>query len=714
MKQTALAALLLSSTSCFTLPAFAQSSDDSIARQDTIIVTGTRQAYQGEFEPLEVPQAEQSIGLQTLDDAFALDLSTALDLSASVARQNNFGGLWNSFAVRGFAGDENLPSNFLVNGFNAGRGFAGPRDISGIQSVEILKGPKAALFGRGEPGGTINLITKRPTFKTAGALRFTAGRFEQYRGDVDVDLALSEKVGVRLVGFYEDAESFRDTIETQRFGFFPSIAFRPSDRTHIVYELEYSEQEVPFDRGVVAINNELGAVPIETFLGEPGNGPNETRVFGHQLEIQHDFNDNWSALIGANYRDTSLEGFDTAATLSGGRQFLFRDGENLSRERRFRQYDAEYLVIRGEITGEFDTAGLRHRVLIGMDYDEFDNDQLFLRARGGSIGTRLLTDPGVAQELQVINVFNPVYGQFPLPNPTTVLLDRLDTQSSFGVFVQDQISLTDRLDIRLGFRFDDFDQSLGGAEQSDSRISPQFGAVYRVSDNVSVYASYGQGFRQLLAADAAGNGFDPNTTTSIEAGVKFAMLDGALEGTATLFQVEQDNILTVDDAFNATAVGEAKSRGFEFDLNGALTESLSLFLSYAYTDAATENEFFDANFGVTIPADTALVNIPDHQLALQLANDFSTQRIPLRVGGGLLYVSERSGQFGDFFGQGAFNLPGYVTLRAFAEYDVLDAVSVRVDIDNITDEKIYLNSFASLWVQPGAPRTWRLSATYRF
>ena len=178
--------------------------------------------------------------------------------------------------------------------------------------------------------------------------------------------------------------------------------------------------------------------------------------------------------------------------------------------------------------------------------------------------------------------------------------------------------------------------------------------------------------------------------------------------------MEQDNILTVDDAFNATAVGEAKSRGFEFDLNGALTESLSLLLSYAYTDAATENEFFDANFGVTIPADTALVNIPDHQLALQLANDFATQGIPLRVGGGLLYVSERSGQFGDFFGQGAFNLPGYVTLRAFAEYDVLDAVSVRVDIDNITDEEIYLNSFASLWVQPGAPRTWRVSATYRF
>ncbi|MEL7488496.1 MAG: TonB-dependent receptor, partial [Pseudomonadota bacterium] len=541
-----------------------------------------------------------------------------------------------------------------MNGFNAGRGFAGPRDISGIAAIEILKGPKSAIYGRGEPGGTINIITKRPSFETGGAVRFTAGRFEQYRADVDLDLAISDSIAVRLVGFYEDAESFRETIETERFGFFPSIALRPTDNTQIVYELEYSEQEIPFDRGVPAINNELGAVPIETFLGEPGNGPNETDVFGHQLHVQHDFNDNWSALFGFNYRETSLDGFDTAATLSGSRQFLFIDGENLSRERRFRQYDAEYLFLRGEIAGEFDTGGLRHRVLVGLDYDEFDNEQLFLRARGGVIGGRSVTDPGVAEELQVINVFNPVFGQFPLPDPKVVLRDRLDVQSSFGVLVQDQISLTDKLDIRVGFRFDDFDQSIGGAEQSDSRFSPQFGAVYRVSDTFSLYASYGEGFRQLIAADANGDAFDPNITTSVEVGAKFELLDGALQGTATLFQVEQENILTVDDSFNATAIGEARSRGFEFDLNGSITESIDLWLSYAYVDVETENDFFDPNFGVTIPAGTRLVNVPDHQFTLQLAKDFDPQGWPIRVGGGLLFVSDRSGQFGDFFGQGAF------------------------------------------------------------
>lgn len=708
-------AIAASFTAITTSQTLAQDTEENLKPTERVLVTGTRQAYRGEFEPLETPQAEQTLSLEAIEDVAAFDLVTALDLSASVARQNNFGGLWNSFAVRGFSGDENLPSNFLVNGFNAGRGFAGPRDISGIEAIEILKGPKAALFGRGEPGGTINIVTKRPTFETGGKFNFTAGRFSQYRGDVDFNFAISDNAAMRLVGFYEDSESFRDTIDTQRFGFYPSIALRPTDNTQIVYELEYTDQEIPFDRGVPAINNRLGQVSSETFLGEPGNGPNETEVIGHQVELQHDFNDNWSTLIGFNYRDTSLEGFDTAATLSGSRQFLFRDGANLSRERRFRQYESEYFVIRGEISGAFDTGIFRHRVLVGLDYDEFDNEQLFLRARGGSIQAgETASDPAVAERLQVINVFSPVYGRFALPEPTAVLRDRLDTQDSFGVFVQDQISLTDRFDIRLGFRYDDFSQEIGRIDSSDSRVSPQFGAVYQVTDAFSIYASYGEGFRQLPGNDPNGNALDPNKTRSVEAGAKFTLLDGGLQGTVSVFQIDQENILAVTPSFEPTAVGEAQSQGFEFDLNGALTKSLNVWLSYAYVDVETENEFFDANFGVTIPAGTRLVNVPDHQLTVQIVNDFRAQGWPLRVGGGFIYVGDRSGQFGDYFGQGDFELPSYVSARAFADYAVTDAVNVRFDVDNLTDEDIYLNSFASLWVQPGAPRTWRVSVGYSF
>ena len=161
----------------------------------------------------------RQIGQQQIDNNNITRLSDALDLSASVARQNNFGGLWDAYAVRGFAGDENLPSGYLVNGFNGGRGFGGSRDVAGIERIEVLKGPNAALFGRGEPGGTINIVTKRADFDTRGRVNLLAGSFDRQRGDADVNLAVGEVAAVRLIGFYEDAGSFRDTVRSERYGF---------------------------------------------------------------------------------------------------------------------------------------------------------------------------------------------------------------------------------------------------------------------------------------------------------------------------------------------------------------------------------------------------------------------------------------------------------------------------------------------------------------
>ena len=224
---------------------------------ESIFVLGERRAYQGNFDDFETPQAQLRIDEETLRNAGVVDLVQALDLSASASRQNNFGGLWNSFAIRGFVGDENLPSNFLVNGFNAGRGFGGARDLAGIESVEVLKGPRAALYGRGEPGGTVNLVTKRPTFETAGEVTVSTGRWSTNRVDFDYTAPLSEDIAIRIVGAYEDAESFRDTVETEKRILSPSLAWRISDDSQLIYELEYSDQEAPFDRGVVAIDGAL-------------------------------------------------------------------------------------------------------------------------------------------------------------------------------------------------------------------------------------------------------------------------------------------------------------------------------------------------------------------------------------------------------------------------------------------------------------------------
>jgi iron complex outermembrane receptor protein len=676
---------------------------------DAVVVTGTRQAYRGEFKRLDTPQAEQSIDAETLRASGALDLNRALDLSASVARQNNFGGLWNAFALRGFVGDENLPSNYLVNGFNAGRGFGGPRDLSGIESVDVLKGPRAALFGRGEPGGTVNLVTKRPTFKTAGEFRLSAGSFETYRADVDWTTPLSDAVAVRLVGFVEDAGSFRDTVKTRKQGASPSLAWRISPQSRLVYEAEISHQEIPFDRGVLAVNGQLGLIPPSRFLGEPGDGPLKTDVQGHQLEFQHDFSKDWSALVGFTTRKTSLEGFSTEAELAANRQRLLVDGQTLTRQRRFRDYDASYQVLRGEINGRFQLAGLQHRLIAGVDADRFENDQVFKRARAPALSS----NPTLTQQ-QAINIFNPVYGSYVLPTPTP-LTDRVETQQSLGVFAQDQIDLSERWQLRLGARFDDYKQTLENrangqvTTQKENRVSPQLGVVYKVAEALSLYAAYGENFRPLSGTDAQGRGFEPNQSTSAEAGAKFTL--GAIEGTLAVFQVRQKNLLVVDDpsAFTLAAAGKARSQGLEIDLQGDVAEGLGLWASYAYVDAKTSNTFNDANFGVPVPAGTRLLNVPKHTLSLQMVKSMAVAGRGLQFGGGLLHVGERSGEFTT-----GFKLPAYTLLRAFVAYDLTKTATLRLDVDNLTDRVYYTNSFSALWVQPGTPRSARLSAVFKF
>ncbi|GAA77385.1 MULTISPECIES: TonB-dependent siderophore receptor [Pseudoalteromonas] len=665
--------------------------DDAIEK---VTVVSSRQAYQGNFSPLETPQSELKIDLEALENAGAVSLDQALDLSASVARQNNFGGLWNSFSLRGFVGDENLPSNYLVNGFNAGRGFGGSRDLSGIESVEVLKGPRAALFGRGEPGGTVNLVTKSPTFDTAGEIKLSVGSFDTYRADVDYTTALNDDVAIRLVGFYEDAESFRDTIETTKQGFSPSIVWNINNNSQLIYELEYSDQEVPFDRGVLAIDGELGLIPESRFLGEPGDGPIEADVLGHQLEYIHDFDDNWSILFGANYRDTSLEGFATETGFAG-----VINGE-VNRFRRYRDYDSTYQVLRAEVSGNVNVAGFENRLIIGIDGDKFENDQFALRVRGD----------------QYINVFNPVYGAYALPTPTSNT-DRVEIQESVGVFIQDQISLTDKLDIRIGARFDDYEQRINNrlantnTKQTQSRVSPQFGVVYEASDYVSVYGAYGENFRPLSGADANGDGFEPNQSTSTEVGVKFPLNDGALFGTVAVFKVQQDNMLVVDDAtaFTYAAIGEAQSKGIEIDLTGELTDTLEVWASYAYVDATIENSFFDANFGYTVEAGSSLLNVPEQQLSLQLVQSAVLYGKAIKFGGGLLHVGKRNGFFGT-----DFELPSYTTARVFVNYDVTNEIGIAVEVNNLFDETYYTNSFADAWVQPGTPRNVKFSASYKF
>ncbi|WP_370165875.1 TonB-dependent siderophore receptor [Marisediminitalea sp.] len=674
---------------------------------EQIEVVKQRQPYRGDVPLKSLPQNIDVVSAELLKDVGVNDFQNALDFASGVARQNSFGGLWDSFAIRGFAGDENLPSGYVVNGFSAGRGFSGRRDTSNVQAIEVLKGPGSALYGRSEPGGTINIITKKPQFTEEGYIQATAGTYSLYRLEGDYTNAINDDLAFRVNGAYEDAGSFRNTVESNKLAFTPSLTYQITDDTSLTYELEVLDQEAPFDRGIVVVDYQFGTVPIDTFYGEPNDGPMSIEALGHQLTLQHGLNSDWSVMVGLSYRESSFEGYSSEVELSGGRQLLYTDGETVSRQRRYRDYDAEDLSGRIELSGTVETGDIVHHILIGADAYDYQLDQIQQRWR---------TAWGAGDTTYSVSLINPEYGQ--AQPETGALWDRREDQSTVGLYVQDQIDLTDSLKVLAGFRFDDYSRDFynyladSESSQSQTATSPRIGLVYEPSNLYTLYLSYSEGFRPNSGTDADGEAFDPEESKSYEAGVKFANSDESLTGTVAIFRAEKSNVLSADPVNSgySAALGEAESQGIEVDLNAVIADDTTVTVAYAYVDAETSNDIVNFDWGVNIPAGSRLINIPEHKLNVTAMHFMDIAGKESKVGASVTYVGDRLGETID----PDYILPSYTTVRLFGSVNLSDNVVINADIDNLFDKEYYASSYSALWTMPGTPRTAKISVKYAF
>jgi iron complex outermembrane receptor protein len=694
-------------------PAFAAAEDRTAPDSGAIVVTGQRQQYVGNVPAKDVPQNIQTLSGTTIQKLGIIKLSDALDLVSGVARQNSFGGLWDGFAVRGFAGDINVPSGFLINGFNYGRGFGGPRDVSGVERIDVLKGPTSALFGRGEPGGTINIITKKPQFTPEGSFVLQGGSYNDFRTEGDYTTPVTDSLAIRVNGAFEDADSFRDTVHTRKYTVSPSVLWNITDNTSLSYQFAYTHQEIPFDRGVVALNGKLGVVPISRFLGEPADGPIKTNDYGHQAQIQHDFSDKWGILIGGGYRTTDFNGYGETPELVASRQPIFVDGKTLSRQRRFTNYDTKDLVLRAEVNGEFDTFGITHHILIGADYDDFKFANYQVRSRPPALSS----NPTFAQQ-NAINIFNPVYlAASALPATPNLVFNQYERDKTWGAYLQDQIDVTDQIKIRIGGRYDNFKQSILNratsvtTQQNPDAFSPQVGIVYEPVKAISVYISYGKGFRANTGNDFFGTPFAPEKTKSYEVGAKYVSPDHRITASVALFKMTKNNIITADPVHQGfvIAIGTAESKGVEFDATAKLPYNFRLMGNFSYVDAKSTSSVLDPDFGKVVASGDPLINIPKYSGNLILFKDFSILDKDASLGVGINYVDKRLGETGT-----TFTLPSYTLVKLLGSVQITRSIELSGEVDNLFDKTWYANSYSALWVQPGAPRTFKISARYKF
>lgn len=679
---------------CTALPVLAQDAQLSTVEVVGRTASGAYHAEEAagaktELPLRELPQSVRIVTRQAIDDLGATKLDDVLDYVGGVSRQNNFGGLWDNIAIRGMPGDQNVGMATLFNGFSSGRGFNAPRDLAGVERIEFLKGPAAALYGSSEPGGTLNVVSKRPLWKSAHAVEAYGGSHGLKRGALDSTGPLGEKLAYRLNLALEDRDGWRAHVGSRRQVFAPAFTWKLTNDTVLDYTGEFLRHETPLDRGVVAVNGRLGAMPRTRFLGEPGDGDVRVDNRTHQLILSHIWASGWTGRLGLSQRSTGIHGYSTEPT-------ALQANGLLTRQRRLRDYDSDDLAAQAELQGKVQTGGVQHELLFGVERFRFDMD------------TRMLRVNPSASQPYAIDIHDPVYGQArPTPLANT---DTFERQRNTAVYVQDAITLAPAWRLLAGVRVDRYDQSLlnrrtgATTPQQPSSTSPRMGLSWLPSAQWTVYANAGRSFRPNSGSDAAGHAFTPETGRALELGAKWESADQRIGATAALFAIRKRNVLTSDpaNAGYSIAAGEVRSRGLELDLAGQLSTHWRLNASLVLNQVEITR---DNNLEVG----GRLLNVPRvNGSLLAVYEDALANGQRYGVGGGLTHMGQRLGQARAQAeakaGTAAFDLPSYTTAKLVAYWRVTPLLRLTLDVDNLFNASYYTSSFSQLWVTPGMER----------
>lgn len=649
----------------------------------------------------ELPQAARIMSRQALDDLGAVRMDDALDYVGGVSRQNNFGGMWDNIAIRGFAGDMNSGMALLKNGFAGNRGFHAPRDTANIERLEFLKGPAAALYGASEPGGTINVVSKSPLWRAAGAAELYAGSYGAYRATLDATGPLTDSLAYRLNLAHERRGSFRDHIDTRRTLAAPAFTWKLAPGTRLDYRGEFLRHQAPMDRGVVAVANALGAVPRGRFLGEPADGDILVENLAHQFSLEHELAPGWRARAGLAYLGGAMRGYSTEPQPA-----LQPDGRTLWRQRRYRDYQSDDVTMQAELGGSVQTGAVTHQLLAGVEASRLAFDQRMLRA-----------NPNTARPY-AIDVLAPVYGQpQPEPAPNT---DTADRQRTGALYLQDTLVLGHAWRVVAGVRADRYRQDLRnnrtGADtaQRPHAVSPRVGVSYLPGAEWTLFANTGRSFRPNTGTDAAASAFDPEKAQAAEVGAKWQNTAGTLGATLALFDIRKRNALTADPEHPgySIAAGRVRSRGMDFDLAGQLGRAWRLNASLSYIDARVDSDN-------TLETGSPLLNVPRLNGSLMLLHETRLAGgARMGVGGAVTHSASRLGEARTraqaASGAPAFELPSYALARLVAYWQLSPSLRVSLDIDNLFDRHYYSSSFQRTWVTPGPARTATLGLQARF
>ncbi len=661
---------------------------------------------------LEIPQVVNVVPAQVIRDQRPRNLDEALANVSGVTQGNTLASTQDTIMKRGFG--TNRDGSVMHNGMPLvqGRGMN-----AAAESVEVIKGPSSLLYGLMDPGGVINVVSKKPQLRQRTALSLQGSGYAGGRNGTGATLDTSGPIGenglaYRLVVDHVDEDYWRNFGQHRETLVAPSLAWYGDD-TQAVLWYEYRKYLTPFDRGTALdpVTRRPLDLPATRRLDEPFNQmTGETHLA--QLSVDHRLGSGWAAHLNLSY---NREIYDANQ--------LRVNGVNTARGTLQRSNDATHGALSTDsygsayVDGSVQLAGLRHDLQFGADAE-----------------SRLIYRSDLLRQAvtSTFSYTNPVYG---LEQPSATVSasdsDQRDQLHNQSLFLQDAIHLGDRWVLTTGLRYQTWRQTAGRGRpfkantQADGTAwLPRAGLVYQLANGLSLYGNYSQSLRptSTIAPLASGtvidSGVAPEEARSWEAGAKLD-LPGQLTGTLALFDIRKKNVLVsqFNDATKLTdwrTSGAARSRGLEVDVAGELGRHWSAIAAFAYVDAkTTQDPLYQGN---------QLWNVARQTASLSAVYDFGQVlggvlggvlgEGRLRVGGGLQYVGKRPGDSAN-----AFWLPGYTVAHAFATYDTrINGYRTRfqLNVKNLFDRTYYPSSANTYFISMGDARQVLLRATVEF
>jgi iron complex outermembrane receptor protein len=678
------------------------------ALQDVEITGRLSQSYKSDYSfaankiqtpTKDIPQSISTITKELIADQMALRLYDVLDNTAGV---NHYSG-YNEYTIRGFRAEN--PN--LINGLRTFNTSLTSPMLINIERIEIVKGPVSVLYGNADPGGTINLVTKKPLSQKEYHFDIFSGSWKNFRAQADLTgpLNKSKTLLYRFNVGAEKSNSFRNQLFSKSFQLAPSFSYIPNNKLRINFDASISNTHSIADRGQPGLEDDktLNATPSSLMINQPGDYLNETNI---------------SSILSLSYKLNEQITFNSAHLNYVTRQHLSEHGldeyvskDSISLTYLNRRINTLTNNLTNYFTFKFNTGKFQHQLLAGYD---FIKTKVSYSQREGEIADIFGAGSGIVGGL---NLLNPQYFARPVATYHEKQEDDDDDDDddeidadeyyTHGFYIQEQINFN-KWQLLVSLR-QEFYTGTGDDFFKQRALLPRVGITYTAFKNLRVYATYNKGFDPFEVSTSFqvfNATFKPIYSEMYEGGAKAGFLKEKLSATFAFYQITLKNVaVNANDPSNPDLFvqrGKERARGFETELNGNIIPNLSISASYANNHTTIIKSEKPEEVGMQKE------NAPRHISGSRIKYNFSKGLLKgFAISAGHSQASLRNTL------DEALQLPGYCVFNSGIQYSN-GGIHIMFNLNNISNKQYWTAAYNTVNKWPGAPRNFMLRLGYNF